>query len=99
MTGDDLIQVAKDAREVYRAAKKMAEDLEEEEKVAAEDMKSLRDAYARMEEILEDLPTEMTRVERRRYIAATRAVIEERLKRQDVASDFEERVKLNAQLF
>ena len=99
MTGDDLIQVAKDAREVYRAAKQIAQDLEDEKKVAAEDLKSLRGAYARMEEILEDLPTEMTRAERRRYIAATKAVIEERLKHQDVADDFEERLKLNAQLF
>jgi hypothetical protein len=99
MTGDDLIQVAKDAREVYRAAKQIAQDLEDEKKVAAEDLKSLRSAYARMEEILEDLPTEMTRAERRRYIAATKAVIEERLKHQDVADDFEERLKLNAQLF
>jgi hypothetical protein len=99
MTGDDLIQVAKDAREVYRAAKQISEDLKAEEKVAAADMKTLRQTYDRLEEILEDLPTEMTRAERRRYIAATKALIEERLKRQDVANDFEERLKLNAQLF
>jgi hypothetical protein len=99
MTSDDLIKVAKDAREVYRTAKQIAKDLEAEAKVAAEDLKALRETYARLGEILDDLPTEMTRVERRRYIAVTKAVIEERLKHQDVANDFEERLKLNAQLF
>lgn len=98
MTADDLIGVAKDAREVYRAAKGLAEDLDAEQKVGADDMKRLRDAYGRMEEILEDLPSAATRSERRRYVTAVRQLIEERLKRQDVANDFEERLKLNAQL-
>ena len=99
MTGDDLIQVAKDAREVYRAVKQISKDREAEDRVAAADLNTLRETYARLAEILDELPTEMTRAQRRRYIAATMAVIEERLKHQDLANDFEERLKLNAQLF
>jgi hypothetical protein len=97
--GGDLVTVAKDAREVYRAAKQIAKDLDTEANVAQKELNRLARYAEEFRAILDDLPTEMSKQERRRFIAATRATIEERLKHQDTILDFEERLKLNAQLF
>ena len=97
--GSDLVTVAKDAREVYRAAKQIAKDREAEESVAKAELDQLAEYAAELAAILDDLPSDMSKQERRRFIAATRATVEERLKHQDTVLDFEERLKLNAQLF
>src|SRR5207247_79855 len=52
-----------------------------------------------LEASVADLPRDMSKQDRRRFIAATKATINERLKYQDTVLDFEERLKLNAQLF
>lgn len=97
--GADLVTVAKDAREVYRAAKQIAKDLDAEADVAKGELDRLARYAKELRAILDDLPSDMSKQERRRFIAATRATIEERLKHQDSVLDFEERLKLNAQLF
>lgn len=98
-TGSDLVNVAKDARDVYRTAKQIGKDLDAEASVAKDEVDQLADYAAELTAVLADLPSDMSKQERRRFIAATRATVEERLKRQDVVLDFEERLKLNAQLF
>lgn len=97
--GADLVAVAKDAREVYRAAKQIAKDLDAEADVAKKELDRLAQYAKEFLTILDDLPTDMSKQERRRFIAATRTTIEERLKHQNAVLDFEERLKLNAQLF
>lgn len=98
-TGADLVAAAREAREVYQAGKQIVKDLDAEADVAKKDLNRLADFAKQLGAILDDLPTDMSKQERRRFIAATKATINERLKYQDTVLDFEERLKLNAQLF
>ena len=98
-TGSDLVAAAKKAREVYQAGKQIVKDLDAEADIAKKDLDRLADFAKQLGAILDDLPTDMSKQERRRFIAATKATINERLKYQDTVLDFEERLKLNAQLF
>lgn len=97
--GEDLVTVATDAREVYRAAKQIGKDLEDEDEIAQKDAKAFLDYAERLRAIVKDLPSDMSKAERRQFVSATKATIQERLKHQDAALDFEERLRLNAQLF
>jgi hypothetical protein len=98
-TGSDLVAAARKAREVYQAGKQIVKDLDAEADVAKKDLDRLADFAKQLGAILDDLPTDMSKQDRRRFIAATKATINERLKYQDTVLDFEERLKLNAQLF
>jgi hypothetical protein len=98
-TGSDLVAAAKKAREVYQAGKQIVKDLDAEADIAKKDLDRLADFAKQLGAILDDLPTDMSKQDRRRFIAATKATINERLKYQDTVLDFEERLKLNAQLF
>jgi hypothetical protein len=97
--GNDLVTVIKDGRDVYRAAKKIKKDLDDEAKVAKAHLDAIVGYADRLEEIVDDLPDDLTKAQRRQVIASTRALIEERQKHQDAVMDFEERLKLQAQLF
>jgi len=81
--GNDLVTVIKDGRDVYRAAKKIKKDLDDEAKVAKAHLDAIVGYADRLEEIVDDLPDDLTKAQRRQVIASTRALIEERQKHQD----------------
>lgn len=97
--GSDLVNVAREARELYKAAKKISKDLDDEASISEDDLNKLEAYGKEMAAVVKELPDDMSKEERRRFIAATKATIGERLKFQDTLMDFEERLKLNAQLF
>ncbi len=97
--GADLVTIAKDANDLYKTAKRISKELADEASIAKSDLNMLKSCADSLADVLSDLPTDMERNDRKRFISATKAIIQERLKHQGTVTDFEERLKLNAQLF
>ncbi len=95
----EVVDVLKDARAVYKAAKQIGKDLDAEEKVAAADMKKLRDLNAKLQKVAADLPDAMTISERRAMVSATRALLKDRRRRQKYPQDLAKMAELDGQLF
>ena len=98
-TGQDLVDVAKQARDIYKTAKQLKKDLENEEEVSEIEIDKLKKLNNNMLNLVENLPDHVEIVDNRAFIKTNIETIEERIEQQKHPVNFNELAKLNAQKF
>lgn len=93
-TGQDLVNVAKDAKEIYNTAKQLKENLVTEEFVAESEIEKLKNFNQQMFDLVNDLPDQINQADSIEFIELSIAVLTERIEDED---DQNERANLKDQ--
>ncbi len=98
-TGQDLVNVAQQAQGIYKTAKQLKKDLANEEEVSTAEIEKLKILNSNMLNLMQDLPDHSDISDSRAFIKTNIETIEERIKHQQQAVNFDELAKLQAQKF
>jgi hypothetical protein len=98
-TGQDLVDVAKQAHDIYKTAKQLRKDLENEEEVSKIEIDKLKKLNTNMLNLMQNLPDHVDIVDSRSFIKANIETIDARIKQQKIPVNFSELAKLKAQRF
>ena len=99
--GKDLVNVGKDAREVYRAAKKLKKDVDAEGDIAQQEIDALTDKIkaltSSLAETVQSPPNGMTGREYKAFLKESVGIVGDRIKNQRQTLEYEELMKLYSQ--
>lgn len=78
-TGQDLVNVAKDAQDIYKTAKQLKKDLAKEDKVAQGEIEKLKSFNKKMLDLVKDLPDQTNKADGIEFIELSIAALTDRI--------------------
>lgn len=93
-TGQDFVNVAKDAKEIYNTAKQLKKNLVQEDIVAQSEIEKLKIFNQQMLDLINDLPDQINKVDSIEFIELSIAALTERIEDEE---DPNELIKLKNQ--